>query len=493
MSNPNKDKLLTKSREDGAQNLSIDKIEINMCNSINRDKHIDFKCNCGNIHRKTVRQCLKSGLFCDNCTTKISKIKMSATKKKNNSGKIILEFIEKHGELYCYSKVEYENNDKEVIIICPLHGEFKQLPRTHKRGNGCRECAVENRGKQKKQKAAEKFIKESIEIHKNYYDYSKVDYQGAKTKVIIICPIHGEFEQEPSNHLYPYGCQKCGSESSSQIQSKTPIEYINEAKEKLGDKSDNFDYSKTEYFNSKKNVTIICKLHNADFTQSPNSHLKNHTGCEECKNIEKLEMGRSLKLTTDDFIKKAHLIHNNKYDYSSTIYYKTDEKIIIGCITCGNFKMSPSNHIHKTNPQGCPKCSLGKSEKLVFEYIVDKFKDNIIESNYRPDWLNNNNNSDLKLNKRKNLELDIFCKKLKFAIEYNGKQHYEYNTYFHNGNIENFHKQQERDKFKKKRCEEEGVYLIIIPYKYDCRNEEELYKHIDEKIITWKIDKNQEF
>lgn len=32
------------------------------------------------------------------------------------------------------------------------------------------------------------FIKNAIEIHKNKYDYSKVDYINAYTKVCIICP-----------------------------------------------------------------------------------------------------------------------------------------------------------------------------------------------------------------------------------------------------------------------------------------------------------------
>lgn len=57
------------------------------------------------------------------------------------------EFIEKayevHGDKYDYSKVKYINNLMEVIIICREHGEFEQLPKTHKRGNGCVKCGRE--------------------------------------------------------------------------------------------------------------------------------------------------------------------------------------------------------------------------------------------------------------------------------------------------------------------------------------------------------------
>jgi hypothetical protein len=44
------------------------------------------------------------------------------------------------------------------------------------------------------------FISKAIKIHGDRYDYSNVNYINAKTKINIICKIHGEFEQTPSNH-----------------------------------------------------------------------------------------------------------------------------------------------------------------------------------------------------------------------------------------------------------------------------------------------------
>ena len=55
------------------------------------------------------------------------------------------------------------------------------------------------------------FIEKSKEIHGDKYDYSLVDYIDNKTKVKIICPIHGLLEQRPNSHLSGYGCVKCGS------------------------------------------------------------------------------------------------------------------------------------------------------------------------------------------------------------------------------------------------------------------------------------------
>lgn len=56
----------------------------------------------------------------------------------------------------------------------------------------------------------EEFIAKARAIHGDKYDYSKVVYINAKTKVCIICPEHGEFWQLPNNHLQYRGCSACG-------------------------------------------------------------------------------------------------------------------------------------------------------------------------------------------------------------------------------------------------------------------------------------------
>ena len=71
------------------------------------------------------------------------------------------------------------------------------------------------------------------------------------------------------------------------------------------------------------------------------------------------------RLTTEEFIAKARKIHGDLYDYSMTEYVKTDENVEIGCLVFdhGIFPMTPSNHTHKTNPQGCPQCGREKAAK----------------------------------------------------------------------------------------------------------------------------------
>ena len=119
------------------------------------------------------------------------------------------EFIKKarevHGDKYDYSNVDYINAKTKVCIICPEHGEFWQEAKNHLRGIGCPKCSIE-----KLTGTTDKFIAKAKEVHVNKYDYSKVKYVRSNVKVCIICPEHGEFEQAPYAHTQGYGCPKCG-------------------------------------------------------------------------------------------------------------------------------------------------------------------------------------------------------------------------------------------------------------------------------------------
>ena len=64
------------------------------------------------------------------------------------------------------------------------------------------------------------------------------------------------------------------------------------------------------------------------------------------------------RLTTEEFIKRAKKIHENKYDYSKTIYLANKIKVCIICPAHGIFEMLSDNHIR--NQQGCAKCCFEK-------------------------------------------------------------------------------------------------------------------------------------
>ena len=190
-------------------------------------------------------------------------------------------FIEKarkiHGNKYDYSKVTYINNHTKICIICPIHGEFWQKPMSHLSGCGCKSCGIDKSAKNRTI-SKEEFIEKARKIHGDRYDYSKVEYINAKTKVCIICPIHGEFWQTPLNHLNSNGCNDCGKVSSHRKQAHTNEIFIENARKIHGDK---YDYSKVKYVNAYTNVCIICPIH-GEFWQRPMEHL-NGCGCPKCR------------------------------------------------------------------------------------------------------------------------------------------------------------------------------------------------------------------
>ena len=190
-------------------------------------------------------------------------------RRKNNNG-FIEESIKIHGDKYDYSNVEYINCKTPVNIICKQHCEFLQVPEVHYIGGGCKKCV------NLYTPTTDEFIDKAKEIHGDKYDYSKVIYINANTKIIIICKIHGEFLQTPSHHLgRKDGCIKCGI-----TYSPTTDEFIDKAKDIHGDK---YDYSKVNYINANTKVIIICKYH-GDFLQTPHSHLGRNSGCSSCIN-----------------------------------------------------------------------------------------------------------------------------------------------------------------------------------------------------------------
>ena len=110
-----------------------------------------------------------------------------------------------HKGKYNYNKADYQGGNTKITIICPEHGEFEQRPRDHLRGSGCPKCNSFN-----PTRTRDEFISLADEVHDGKYDYSKVNYINAHTKITIICPEHGEFTQLPYVHLRGAGCPYCG-------------------------------------------------------------------------------------------------------------------------------------------------------------------------------------------------------------------------------------------------------------------------------------------
>lgn len=134
--------------------------------------------------------------------------------KDRGYGKVgVEEFIKKSNDFY-NSKFDYSLVDKigsdPIKIICPFHGEFIQTPINHLKGKDCPKC-------NHNVPTTDDFIEKANVVHGNRYDYSQVKYNSNKTPVTIICPKHGEFLQEPTNHLQGKGCPICQESHGEKI------------------------------------------------------------------------------------------------------------------------------------------------------------------------------------------------------------------------------------------------------------------------------------
>lgn len=131
----------------------------------------------------------------------------------------------------------------------------------------------------------------------------------------------------------------------------------------------------------------------------------------------------------------------------------------------------------------CPLCLNFKSENLARQIILEET--GIELKKKRPSFLRYKYGS--------NLELDGFNSEYKYAFEYQGIQHYKYNSFFHR-TLEEFEYIQEKDKWKCEQCNENGVSLMLIPYKYDYRDEGEMRAYIKTQIqfLDWIPQVNQQ-
>ena len=134
---------------------------------------------------------------------------------------------------------------------------------------------------------------------------------------------------------------------------KTQQEFIADARKVHGDR---YDYSKSEYRGSDSRICIICPKH-GEFWQVPHAHLRGQ-GCPTCSGKNQ---------SSEDFIAKARIIHDGKYDYSKVSYLSANNKVCIICRIHGEFWQTPNNHL---SGRGCPICA--GNVRLTNKGFIDK-------------------------------------------------------------------------------------------------------------------------
>lgn len=260
-------------------------------------------------------------------------------------------------------------------------------------------------------------------IHKEKYDYSISKYVNMTTKIKIVCPVHGVFEQMPYEHKSGKGCNRCSGRAKL-----TTNDFIKRASVLHNNK---YGYNLVNYINGLTKVKIICPIHGI-FEQKANGHL-NGKGCKKCVGKDK---------ATKDVIEEMNSIHNNKYDYSLVKYKNAITKIKIVCKKHGVFHQRPNDHL---NGVGCPKCCSSKGEFKIRNFLQ---KNNITFEEQKKF----NNCKD-----KRCLPFDFYLPNRNTLIEYDGQQHFGIGRFATNKLITN-------DYIKTEFAEQNNIKLIRIPY-----------------------------
>lgn len=172
---------------------------------VNNTSNVIITCTIHGDFSMTPKNHTQHGQVCPQCSINAKLTTTSLVEK--------LEVL--RGDIYDYSKVEYQGAEIEVILICKTHGEFSALAHNllDKRTEIC--C---HRCRKSKVLCTKDFIEDANKVHSNLYDYGKTEYVSSIEKVIICCPTHGEFLQRPTDHLSGRnGCPSCGKGRSSGI------------------------------------------------------------------------------------------------------------------------------------------------------------------------------------------------------------------------------------------------------------------------------------
>ena len=213
---------------------------------------------------------LKTG--CSLCA--LDKTKKTCTLTQEQFIERAKEYIGSH---YDYSRVEYVNAHTPVVIGCPIHGWFTKYPMEIQQGKkGCPKCGLEKKNN-KRRTGLEKFIERSNMIHSYKYNYDKVVYINQHKHVTITCPVHGDFQQTPMQHLRGNGCAKCFNPYTN---GRTKKELLQDFQKKhLG----KYSYPNLpDWSNNRMYIDILCPTHGL-FRQKIANHLRGD-GCPSCRN-----------------------------------------------------------------------------------------------------------------------------------------------------------------------------------------------------------------
>lgn len=284
-------------------------------------------------------------------------------------------------------------------------------------------------------------------------------YVSAKEPLKVKCKKCGRIWTTTGSRIQQgKGCSKCARNAPLSSQ------HLQNLLDKKG------DILKSEYVNYDTPVIVQCGREGHVLFRPPSSIIAER----ECRKCAAIKRGAKRKRTLRSI---ENLLRIHHFTLMELTYPGCKQDIHIRCDKCGRIFLTTMDKLQHSNKFKCKYCThftMESVSRAYMEYILKMPFDK-----GRPGWLINQDGH--------NLHLDGYNKESAIAFEYNGRQHREYDPYFHKS-IEEFNKRCRDDRQKVKLCSDNQVQLIIIPDKIPMSK---IGNFIQAKLVTVGLAKKQ--
>lgn len=346
---------------------------------------------------------------------------------------------------YDFSRVEYKDRETYIVVVCPVHGEFKIRPRTlligekGQKPHGCWKC---NNliPPYEKELTIDTFKNRMHELYGDKYTFVWSDYKNKQSMIRFTCKEHGEQRRSVTGLLDGKGCAYCNGKFY-------PLDWIKNARAVHGEK-----YEYDESRPPQRATDIIrykCPVHGWQETRY-DCHVQQGHGCALCAGVlTKMPVEERKQI----WIKKCRERFPGKFSYRNVVYVNNDTPVKIYCKEHHlTFETTPDTHLRGSG--ACPLCTKSVGEVEIYKWLSEH--DVPFETQKK---LPNEN----MFCKRQYLVADFYLPDLNLIIEMNGLQHYQYVEHF-NTKDWTFEDQQIRDDTLRAYCKTHKISLLEIKY-----------------------------
>lgn len=377
-------------------------------------------------------------------------LRKAEQKKKVDKPRLTLKerFLKKARAMYPdydFSCVEYKDRETHIVVVCPVHGEFKIRPRTlligekGQKPHGCWKC---NNliPPYEKELTLDTFKNRMQELYGDKYTFMWSDFKNKQSMIRFTCKEHGEQRRSVTGLLDGKGCAYCNGKFY-------PPDWIKNARAVHGEK-----YEYDESRPPQRATDIIrykCPVHGWQETRY-DCHVQQGHGCALCAGVlTKMPVEERKQI----WIKKCRERFPGKFSYRNVVYVNNDTPVKIYCkehhIT---FETTPDTHLRGSG--ACPLCTKSVGEVEIFKWLSEH------AIPFETQKIIPNENM---FCKRQYLVADFYLPDINLIIEMNGLQHYQYVEHF-NTKDWTFEDQQIRDDTLRAYCKTHKINLLEIKY-----------------------------